>query len=220
MKQLFTIVISVLFISNCSMIGAGTGALIDASYKNKNDKITSYNQKIRLEFVDGRQIRVRFRGLVYSKSPVNANSELTNKENDNSREESLPAFGEKVEFFIEDDSLNNIEGIFAGLLKQKNEYLFVINDADSLYEQYLPLTEVSKIKIGNGNYLGSDTNPKTINLLYEYDDIIYQAPLDILNHINLRKSNNMLVLGSVGLAIDLASVIITLTSINNGFQGL
>ena len=40
-------------------------------------------------------------------------------------------------------------------------------------------------------------------LLYEHDDQVYRAHLDILNHINGSKVNGKLTLGAMGLLVDI-----------------
>ena len=65
MKHSLILFLSAYIFSGCSVVGFGTGTLIDTANRKRSDRIISNNQKINLEFVDGKIINAKYQGLAF-----------------------------------------------------------------------------------------------------------------------------------------------------------
>lgn len=204
MKKAIVFIFLLPIASNCTLIGFGAGALVDSANSKKVDTISSKNQRVNLVYKDGKKVNVRYRGLVYSIPPMVSDKQSGNTASASSGEMHFPSFGENIE--IEDNSGNRITGAFEGIHKTKNQYLLIVKNPGISEDQQIALTSISTIRYMDGRTINNIPGYEKIALLFESDNQIYKAHLNILDHINLRSKNNKILLGSVGLLVDLVAV--------------
>ena len=117
------------------------------------------------------------------------------------------------------DTLEDLEGIFAGIQNSENSYQFIIRDKNSNQDTLVSINRIRSIYIENGKTLNQIPEANNIILLYEKNGNVYRAPLEILKHINSQNTNNKIVLGTFGLAVDAAILIISYSSISVNLSG-
>ncbi|NGP77105.1 hypothetical protein G3570_10705 [Balneolaceae bacterium YR4-1] len=219
MKTLAFIILYTFLLTGCSLVGLGTGTAIDSANRKKVDRILSNNQKITLEFVDGKNIKARYRGIAYRMENSRNDTFMTNSVETTSKEQQLPVIGDEVTIFFDSDASGNIKGTFSGIQKSNDSYQFMIQENEFNQIKYLSLDAVKKIGLKNGKIMTEIPESENLILLYEKDGNIYRAPLGILNHINNQKTNNKFVLGTFGLAVDAALLIISYSNFSYDIGG-